>query len=77
MIIERLCREHRNTERLLAVLERELAVFDFGGHPDYEVVRAIICYFQNLLSEVYHHPQEHFGLCEAKNSRSCCGCKGR
>jgi len=57
MIIERLCREHRNTERLLAVLERELEVFDHGDRPDYEVVRAIISYFE-LYPEAYHHPQE-------------------
>jgi hypothetical protein len=40
MIIERLSREHRNIEMLLAVLERELEIFDRGGRPDYEVVRA-------------------------------------
>ena len=65
MIIERLCREHRNTERLLAVLERELAVFDYGGHPDYEVVRAIISYFE-LYPEVYHHPQEDLVFAKLK-----------
>jgi hemerythrin-like domain-containing protein len=57
MIIEQLCREHRNTERLFAVLEHELEIFDRGGRPDYEVVRAIISYF-GLYLEVYHHPQE-------------------
>src|SRR5262245_4720676 len=57
MIIERLCREHRNVERLLAVLEHELKVFDRGDQPDYGVVRAIIGYFE-LYPEVYHHPQE-------------------
>lgn len=57
MIIERLSREHRNVETLLAVLERELEIFDRGGHPDYEVIRAIISYFE-LYPEVYHHPQE-------------------
>ena len=31
MIIERLSREHRNIEMLLAVLERELEIFDHGG----------------------------------------------
>ena len=36
MIIERLSQEHRNIERLLAVLERELEVFDRGDRPDYE-----------------------------------------
>jgi hemerythrin-like domain-containing protein len=57
MIMERLCREHRNIEMLLAVLERELEIFDRAGRPDYEVIRAIISYFE-LYPEIYHHPQE-------------------
>lgn len=57
MIIERLTQEHRNIERLLAVLERELEVFDRGDRPDYEVIRAVISYFE-VYPEVYHHPQE-------------------
>ena len=57
MIIERLCREHRNIEMLLAVLEHELEVFDRGDRPDYEVIRAIISYFE-VYPEVYHHLQE-------------------
>ena len=54
MIVELLSREHRNIERLLAVLEHELEIFDCGGRPDYEVVRAIIGYF-DVYSEMYHH----------------------
>jgi hemerythrin-like domain-containing protein len=57
MIIERLSREHRNIEKLLAILELELGVFDRGDRPDYEVIRAIISYFE-VYPEVYHHPQE-------------------
>src|SRR4051794_28089943 len=57
MIIDRLSREHRNTERLLAVLQHELEVFDYGGRPDYEVVRAVVGYFEIYL-EPYHHPLE-------------------
>jgi hypothetical protein len=57
MIIELLSREHRNIEKLLAVLERELEIFDRGGRPDYEVIRAIVSYFE-VYPEVYHHPQE-------------------
>lgn len=57
MVIERLSQEHRNVERLLGVLERELDVFDQGKRPDYEVVRAIISYFE-VYPELYHHPQE-------------------
>jgi hemerythrin-like domain-containing protein len=65
MIIERLCREHRNVERLLAVLERELEVFKRGGHPDYEVVRAVIRYFE-VYPEMYHHPQEDLVFAKLK-----------
>ncbi|MFO1112230.1 MAG: hemerythrin domain-containing protein [Bradyrhizobium sp.] len=57
MIIERLSGEHRNIERLLAILERELEVFGRGDRPDYEVIRAILSYFE-VYPEVYHHPQE-------------------
>jgi hemerythrin-like domain-containing protein len=39
MIIEGLSQEHRNIEKLLAILERELEVFDRGDRPDYEVSR--------------------------------------
>src|SRR5215468_8311462 len=57
MIIERLRQEHRNIEMLLAILERELGIFDGGERPDYEVIRAVISYFE-LYPAVYHHPQE-------------------
>src|SRR5215831_12217314 len=57
MIIELLTREHCNIERLLAVLEHELDIFDRAGRPDYEVIRAIIAYFE-VYTELYHHPQE-------------------
>ncbi|MGL3210356.1 hemerythrin domain-containing protein [Bradyrhizobium sp. BR 1433] len=57
MIVDLLRREHRNMELLLAVLQRELEIFERGDRPDYEVIRAIISYFQ-VYPEVYHHPQE-------------------
>ncbi|WP_342732865.1 hemerythrin domain-containing protein [Bradyrhizobium sp. B117] len=65
MIIERLSREHRNIETLLAVLDRELEIFDRGDHPDYEVIRAIISYFE-LYPELYHHPQEELVFSKLK-----------
>ena len=46
-IIEVLRQEHRNIEKLLRVLERELSVFDRGDRPDYEVVLAVIDYFKD------------------------------
>ncbi|MDE5442512.1 hemerythrin domain-containing protein [Bradyrhizobium sp. CSA207] len=65
MIIERLSQEHRNIEKLLAILERELQVFDRGDRPDYEVIGAVISYFE-LYPEVYHHPQEDLVFAELK-----------
>ena len=48
MIIDVLRQEHRNIEKLLLVLERELDVFAWGERPDYEVVQAVIAYFQSI-----------------------------
>src|SRR6516165_8726629 len=56
-IVLKMGQEHRNIEKLLTILERELEVFDRGDRPDYEVIRAVISYFE-VYPEVYHHPQE-------------------
>ena len=57
-IIDLLRQEHRNIEKLLIVLERELSVFALGERPDYEVVQAVIAYFQ-VYPDVNHHPPEN------------------
>jgi hemerythrin-like domain-containing protein len=56
-IIEILRQEHRNIEKLLRVLERELNVFDRGDRPDYDVVLAVIDYFRDY-PDSCHHPKE-------------------
>jgi hemerythrin-like domain-containing protein len=56
-IIEILLDEHQNIRGLLLVLEQELQVFDHSDQPDYEILRAIIEYFQDY-PERYHHPKE-------------------
>jgi len=56
-IVEVLRQEHRNIEKLLWVLERELIAFDRGERPDYEVVLAAIDYFKDY-PDSYHHPKE-------------------
>jgi hemerythrin-like domain-containing protein len=58
MIINFLRQEHRNIEKLLLVLERELSVFARGERPDYEVIQAVIAYFQ-VYPDLYHHPPEN------------------
>ncbi|MBI5265322.1 MAG: hemerythrin domain-containing protein [Bradyrhizobium sp.] len=65
MIIELLSREHRNIEKLLAILERELEIFDRGDRPDYEVIRAILDYFE-VYPKSYHHPQEDLVFAKLK-----------
>jgi hemerythrin-like domain-containing protein len=57
VIVDRLRQEHRNIEKLLLVLEQELSLFARGGRPDYEVIRAVIAYFE-IYPDGYHHPQE-------------------
>ncbi|WP_161536438.1 hemerythrin domain-containing protein [Bradyrhizobium sp. LCT2] len=76
MIIDLLVREHRNIDLLLVALQRELEIFEKGIRPDYEVIRAIISYFE-VYPEVYHHPQEDLIFFQAQGSRSGCGCNRR
>lgn len=56
-LIDVLRQEHRNIEKLLKVLERELAVFDRSERPDYEVLFAVISYFTDY-PDACHHPKE-------------------
>ncbi len=56
-LIEVLRQEHRNMEKLLRVLERELSLFDRGDRPDYEVVLAVIDYFKDY-PDSCHHPKK-------------------
>ena len=56
-IIQILLEEHRNIDKLLLVLERELDVFARSEEPDYEIFQAVIQYFQDY-PENCHHPKE-------------------
>ena len=56
-IIETLREEHRNIEELLLVLEQELSVFDRNGRPNYQIIQAVISYFQDF-PDCCHHPKE-------------------
>ena len=56
-IIDVLLAEHRNIKKLLHVLEQEISEFDRSNPPDYEIIQAIIEYFQDY-PEGYHHPKE-------------------
>jgi hemerythrin-like domain-containing protein len=56
-IVETLRAEHGNIEELLLVLEQELSVFDRRERPDYEVIQAVIRYFEDY-PDCCHHPKE-------------------
>ena len=56
-MIELLRDEHRDIEQLIKVLEDEVKVFDRRERPDYEVIQAIIDYFQDY-PDCCHHPKE-------------------
>lgn len=56
-IVELLRQEHRDISDLLKVLEDELTVFDRQERPDYEVIQAVISYFQDY-PDCCHHPKE-------------------
>ena len=56
-VIEVLRQEHRNIEKLLQVLDRELTIFDRGDRPEYEVIVRVFDYFQGY-PDSCHHPKE-------------------
>lgn len=56
-IIDQIRQEHGNMAKLLNVLERQIAVFDEGGKPDYEIVQGVIDYFLDYPDRC-HHPKE-------------------
>jgi len=55
--IEALREDHRNIEELLVVLEHEISVFSRSERPDYEIIQAVIGYFQDY-PDCCHHPKE-------------------
>jgi hemerythrin-like domain-containing protein len=61
MVIDILRKEHRSIETLLQVLEREFDLFAHGERPDYEVIHAVMAYFQ-VYPDACHHPLEDIVL---------------
>jgi hemerythrin-like domain-containing protein len=56
-IIDRLRAEHANIARLTAAVEKQLAVFNAGGRPDYDLMAAALEYFATYAAR-HHHPTE-------------------
>lgn len=49
--------DHANLAKLFDVLEAQLAQFDRGGEPDYDIIQGIADYCLNY-PDLYHHPLE-------------------
>ncbi|MHC4710821.1 MAG: hemerythrin domain-containing protein, partial [Planctomycetota bacterium] len=60
-VMKVLYQDHRNLAKLLKVLERQLAVFEDRGEPDYDVIRAVLDYCTTY-PDLCHHPKEDLVL---------------
>ncbi|HTS23215.1 MAG TPA: hemerythrin domain-containing protein [Casimicrobiaceae bacterium] len=64
--------EHVNFGRLLDLLERQLASFERGDSPDYELMLEIM-YYMTHYSDVLHHPKEDlvFARIRERDANAC------
>lgn len=49
--------EHLRFARLLDFLDREMAIFHEGAHPQYELMRDVVYYLHHF-ADRFHHPRE-------------------
>ncbi len=56
-ILDAIHEDHTNMTKMLDALERQLAVFDAGETPDYDIVRGVVDYCLDY-PDLYHHPKE-------------------
>ena len=56
-VIDSLRQEHANMSKLLTLLERQVAIFDSGGRPDYDILLGVVEYLRDW-SDRWHHPKE-------------------
>ena len=56
-VVQDLRIEHTSMERLLNILEKQIAVFEAGGQPDYEITQDIMLFFLDFPDQC-HHPKE-------------------
>lgn len=56
-VLDQLLREHRELEKLIAVLEQQLLMLENGKIPDFNTLKAVFQYFGNY-PDLLHHPKE-------------------
>ena len=67
-LMQALRREHEDMTVLLDLMERQIAQFQDGAAPDFNLVRGIIGYFLTY-PDLYHHPKEDL-IAERLRSRA-------
>ena len=60
-VIDSLRQEHVNMAKLLDLLERQVAIFESGGKPDYDILFGVVEYLRDW-SDRWHHPKEDLVL---------------
>lgn len=61
LTMDMLREEHRVMQRLLDLLDRQIAMFEKAEQPDYQLLSEIIDYFRSF-PDLYHHPKEELVL---------------
>jgi hemerythrin-like domain-containing protein len=56
-LLDELRREHRSIAQVLACLDRQIRIFETGEHPDFDIIAAVLDYFEGF-PDLYHHPKE-------------------
>ena len=64
-VLDELRLDHANLAKLLDALEHQLAAFDGGGRPDYDVITGVIDYCL-AYPDRYHHPKEDLVLAKLR-----------
>ena len=56
-VLDQLLREHRELEKLIAVLGQQLLMLENGKTPDFNTLKTVFQYFGNY-PDLLHHPKE-------------------
>jgi hemerythrin-like domain-containing protein len=56
-LLDELREEHRSIAQVLGCLDRQIRIFETGGHPDFDIIAAVLDYFEGFPDQ-YHHPKE-------------------
>ena len=56
-LLDEMRREHRSLFQVLNCLDRQVRILQAGGHPDLDIITAVLAYFEEFL-ERHHHPKE-------------------